>query len=403
MKVALVCDTMSAYGGAERVIEQILKLYPSADVFTVLDVVPKGQRSFLGHRTITSTFLQRLPGIHRYYRKLLHVWPLAVEQLDVMKYDLVISMHHSVAYGVLTRPGQVHVSYVFSPARYAWDLQHEYLREAGLDSGPLSLLARHTLHKIRLWDFAAAQRPDAIAACSRFVADRMWRVHRRQVDVVYPPIPAMARPQGASRGDYYLSVGRLVPYKRTDLLARAFAKMPGRRLKIVGAGPDMRKVAAAAGPNVEVLGFRSDEEVRSLISNARAYLFAGIEDFGITAVEVQALGTPVIAFAGGGLRETVRDGPPGESTGIFFHAQTSEAIVAAVDEFERRIDDYTPAACIANAGRFSEAAFRQGISELVRRALAAESRSVQPLPGCSKPRAGAVGPMLVIPDEELLR
>ena len=374
MKVALVCDTMSAYGGAERVIEQILRLYPQADVFTVLDAVPQGQRRFLGDRPIHSTFLQKLPGIAKYYRKLLHVWPLAVEQLDVMAYDLVISTHHSVAYGVLTRPGQVHVSYVFSPARYAWDLQHEYLREAGLDRGPLSLLARHTLHKIRLWDVAAAQRPDEMAACSQFVAERMWRVHRREVEVIYPPVPPAIRPEGAARGDYYVSVGRLVPYKRTELLARAFAQMPGRRLKIVGTGPDLKRVAAAAGPNVEVLGFRSDDEVRSLLAGARAYLFAGIEDFGITAVEAQGLGTPVIAYADGGLRETVRTGRPGVATGLFFHEQSTAAIAGAVEEFERTIDNYTPAACIANAQRFSEAAFRRGIEALVKRALAAERR-----------------------------
>ena len=379
LKVALVCDTMSAYGGAERVIEQILRLYPEADVFSVLNVVPEGQQHFLGGRPITSTFLQKLPRIGKYYRKLLHLWPLAVEQLDVMAYDLVISTHHSVAYGVLTRPGQVHVSYVFSPARYAWDLQHEYLREAGLTRGLLSLVARHTLHKTRLWDLAAAQRPDAMAACSRFVSERIWRVHRRKVEVIYPPVPPVAQMEGAGRGDYYVSVGRLVPYKRTELLARAFAQMPDRKLRIIGTGPDMKKVQAAAGPNVEVLGFCSNEEVRAQLAGARAYIFAGVEDFGITAVETQALGTPVIAFADGGLRETVRTGPRGVATGLFFHEQSVPAIVDAVDEFERTIDDYTPEACIANAQWFSEEAFRTGINNLVQRALAAERRSTVPL------------------------
>ena len=377
LKVALVCDTMSAYGGAERVIEQILRLYPEADVFSVLDAVPKGQRQFLGDREIRSTFLQKLPGVAKYYRKLLHLWPLAVEQLDVMAYDLVISTHHSVAYGVLTRPGQVHVSYVFSPARYAWDLQHEYLRETGLDRGPLSLVARHTLHKMRLWDFSAAQRPDAMAACSRFVSERMWRVHRRKVDVIYPPVPAMAAPEGTVKGDYYVSVGRLVPYKRIELLAQAFAQMPDRKLRIIGTGPDFKKVKAAAGPNVEVLGFCSNDEVRAQLSGAKAYLFAGIEDFGITPVESQALGTPVIAFADGGLRETVRTGPRGVATGLFFREQSVPAIVQAVDEFERTIDDYTPAACIANAEWFSEETFRTRFQGMVQRALAAGRRSAQ--------------------------
>lgn len=370
MKVALVCDSMSAYGGAERVIEQILGLYPSADVFTVLDVVPEGQRRFLGERAIRSSFLQKLPRVSRYYRKLLHLWPLAVEQLDVMAYDLIISAHHSVAYGVLTRPGQVHASYVFSPARYAWDLQHEYLREAGLDRGPVSMVARRTLHKMRLWDYAAAQRPDAMAACSGFVSERMWRVHRRRAEVIYPPVPAVARPAGVAREDYYISVGRLVPYKRIDLLARAFAAMPGRRLKIVGTGPDLKKVAAACGPNVEMLGFRSNEEVRRLMAGARAFLFAGIEDFGITPIEAQALGTPVIAFGEGGLRETILGGL-GEAapTGLFFREQSEAEIVRAVEEFERTLGWFSPEACVANAGRFSEQAFRDQFRAFVDRAL----------------------------------
>lgn len=385
LSVALVCDTMSAYGGAERVIEQILKLYPEADVFSVLNVVPEQQQGFLGGRPITSTFLQKLPSIAKYYRKLLPLWPLAVEQHDVMAYDLVISTHHSVAYGVLTRPGQVHVSYVFSPARYAWDLQHEYLREAGLDRGMLSLLARYMLHKTRLWDLAAAQRPDAMAACSRFVSERIWRVHRRRVEVIYPPVPRVTRPDGAGRGDYYVSVGRLVPYKRTELLVRAFAQMPERKLRIIGTGPDLKKIQAAAGSNVEVLGFCTNEEVRAQLAGARAYLFAGVEDFGITAVETQALGTPVIAFADGGLRETVRTGPRGVATGLFFNEQNVPAIVQAVEQFERTIDDYTPEACIANAEWFSEEAFRTGIQNMVQRALAVERRAASPV-GVFPPR-----------------
>lgn len=393
MKIALVCDSMSAYGGAERVIEQILQLYPSADVFSVLDVVPQGQRRFLGEREIRSSFLQGLPYVSRYYRKLLHVWPLAVEQLDVMAYDLVISTHHSVAYGVLTRPGQVHASYVFSPARYAWDLQHEYLREARLDRGLKSLIARQTLHKMRLWDYAAAQRPDAVAACSRFVSERMWRVHRRQAEVIYPPVPAVSRPEGAGKEDCYVSVGRLVPYKRIDLLARAFSAMPGRRLKIVGTGPDLKKVAAACGPNVEMLGFRSNEEVRRLLAGARAFMFAGIEDFGITPIEAQALGTPVIAFADGGLRETIVGAPAAEPTGLFFREQSEPEIIRAVDEFERTIDHFTPDACIANAGRFSEQAFRDGFRAFVDRALRAEHTSPALMARLPPPEPAPVRPL----------
>ena len=374
MKVALVCDSMSAFGGAERVIEQILQLFPQADLFTVLDVVPENQRSFLQGRDIQTSFLQKLPQVSRYYRKLLHFWPLAVEQLDVTHYDLVISSHHSVAYGVLTRPGQVHVSYVHSPMRYAWDLQHEYLRNARLDRGPLGLLARRTLHKVRMWDYAAAQRPDAIATNSSFVAERLLKTHRRRAKVIHPPVavggptkPLPARSRDGS--SYYLSLGRLVPYKRVDLLARAFATTPHRRLKIVGDGPDMAKVAAVRTPNVEVLGFQPTWRVQELLAGAEAYLFAGTEDFGIAAVEAQAAGTPVIAYKAGGLMETVVGSHKPDPTGIFFAEQTEAAIVAAVDAFEADRSLFTRQACVANAARFSERRFREAFGAFVERAV----------------------------------
>lgn len=376
MKVALVCDSMSAYGGAERVIEQILHLYPEADLFSVLDVVPEGQRGFLGDRPIRTSFLQSLPSVQRYHRKLLHLWPLAVEQFDVTGYDLVISAHHSVAYGVLTRPGQVHAAYVFSPARYAWDLQHQYLREASLDHGPMSFVARHTLHRMRLWDYSAAQRPDAVAGCSAFVAQRLWRAHRRHAQVIYPPVDTAASDAPpATRGDYYISVGRLVPYKRIDLLARAFALMPERKLKIVGGGPELKKIAALAGPNVEVLGFRPDTEVAALLAGARAFMFAGIEDFGISPVEAQAAGKPVIALRDGGLAETVRGLDHARPTGVFFERQDEASIVAAVETFERTIDRFAPASCIANAARFSEQAFRTQFTDFIDRALEGKERT----------------------------
>lgn len=371
MKIAVVCDSMSAYGGAERVIEQILQIYPSADLFTVLDVVPKNQRSFLCNRSIQSSFLQNLPYVASYYRKLLYYWPLAVEQLDVTAYDLVISSHHSVAYGVLSRPGQVHVSYVHSPMRYAWDLQHEYLRTARLDRGLLGMIARRTLHKMRIWDYAAAQRPDAIATNSAFIAERLLKTHRRRAKVIHPPVAVEGKCEPVrERGGYYLSLGRLVPYKRADLLARAFARMPHRRLKIVGDGPDMRKIAALGASNIEVLGFQPNDHVRVLLADAEAYVFAGVEDFGITAVEAQAAGTPVIAYQKGGLSETVVGLHLPNPTGLFFDEQSEDAIIAAVEAFERSRHLFTAEASVANAARFSEQRFRDSFAAFVEEALA---------------------------------
>lgn len=369
-RIALVCDSMSAYGGAERVIEQILSIFPQADVFTVMDALPPDNRDFLGGRPVQSSFLQRLPGARRFYRSLLSLWPLAVEQLDVTEYDLVITSHHSVAYGVLTHPDQVHVSYVHSPMRYAWDLQHEYLREAKIETGVKSWIARRILHSARLWDYCAAQRPDALAANSRFVANRLRRIHHRTATTIHPPVTVDTFPpalEPADRDDFYLSVGRLVPYKRAGLLMQAFARMPERRLKIVGAGPDLQRLKAACPPNVELLGSLPTPEVRRLMTRARAYVFAGIEDFGITAVEVQAAGTPVIAYSRGGLAETVRDLHMPSPTGLLFHEQTEDAVIAAVELFERPEvhNRLLPVHCINNASRFSAARFRDEFARWV--------------------------------------
>ncbi len=380
MKIALVCDSMSAFGGAERVVEQILAAYPQADVFSVLDTVPASQRGFLQGRSIRTSFLQRLPGIARYYRHLLQFWPLAVEQLDVSDYDLVISSHHSVAYGVLTRPGQTHLSYVHSPMRYAWDLQHQYLREARLDRGLLGIYARRTLHQMRLWDYAAAQRPDHIACNAAFVAERMWKLHRREASVIHPPVAVDLPPPVAAKEDYYISVGRLVPYKRIELLARAFREMPQRRLKIVGDGPDARRIAALAAPNIEILGFQPTARVRELLAGARAFLFAGIEDFGITPVEAQALGTPVIAYRAGGLLETVNGPEHPRPTGLFFDRQDTAAIIAAVAEFEAQGHRFTAAHCRDNAQRFSEQRFRAEFTAFVEQSLRPRPRQSGAMP-----------------------
>ena len=370
MRVAVVCDTMSAYGGAERVIEQMLAVFPEADIFTVLDAVPKAERRFLEGHSVTTSFLQGLPYVHRYYRKLLHLWSLAVEQLDVTPYDLVISSHHSVANGVITRPFQCHVSYVHSPMRYAWDLQHEYLRESKLTRGPMSWYARGVLQRARLWDFAAAQRPDAIAVNSHFVAERVRKFYGRPSTVVYPPVDVEAFPMTrGERGGYYVTASRLVPYKRVNLVAEAFARMPDRKLKIIGSGPDLAQIRAQAAPNVEVLGWQPGERLLDLVSNAEALIFGGVEDFGISLVEAQAAGTPVIAFADGGAVETVLDLDGPAPTGILFEQQNVDGVVDAIERFEASRRAFRPENCRRNAERFSQEIFRDRFRGFVHGAL----------------------------------
>jgi glycosyltransferase involved in cell wall biosynthesis len=390
MRVALVTDTMSFYGGAERVIEQILQVYPAADIFSLVDVTPTGQRDFLGGRNVKTTFLQRLPYVEKVYRGLFPLWPFAVEQIDVRGYDLVISSHHSVAHGVVTSPAQTHVAYVHSPMRYAWDLQHEYLQEAGLKRSLKSLMARSVLHYARMWDSGAAHRPDALAANSRFVQRRIRKFYGRDSEVIHPPVAveSFAEPAKDPRTEY-VSVCRLVPYKRVNLLVEAFARMPNRRLTVIGTGPDLMKIAGMAPPNVAVLGWVDGTFLRHYMSTAKAVLFAGIEDFGISLVEAQAAGTPVIALARGGALETVRGLHRAIApTGVLFDEQTPEAIIAAIEDFERSESLITEVNCRENASRFSEARFRDHFRAFVESALENGSEASHP----AAPRAAQASP-----------
>ncbi|SER47554.1 Glycosyltransferase involved in cell wall bisynthesis [Faunimonas pinastri] len=373
MKVAIVSDSMSFYGGAERVLEQMFAVYPEADLFATLNVLPANQLDFLGDRRVQTSFLQRLPMVQHYHRYIFPLWGLAVEQLDVSAYDLVISTHHSVAQGVITRPFQTHVSYVHSPMRYAWDLQDQYLRQSRVIRGPLAWWARRVLHQVRLWDYAAAQRPDAIAVNSSFVRERVRKYYRRDARVIHPPVAVESfQPAETKDEPYYLSLCRLVSYKRVELLAQAFSRMPGRKLKIVGTGPELNILRRYASENVEVLGWQPAGAVRDLVAKASALVFGGVEDFGISLVEAQAAGVPVIAFGQGGARETVRTADKAHPTGVLFREQTPESVVGAIAEFERNRDLFTPRNCRANAEAFSEDRFRRQFADFVESALVHE-------------------------------
>ena len=368
-KVAVVHDWLVTYAGAERVLHQILDLYPEADLFAVCDFLPDDERDFLGGRVPRTTFIQRLPGAQRRYRGYLPLMPLAIEQLDLSDYDLVISSSHAVAKGVLTGPEQLHICYVHTPIRYAWDLQHQYLRESGLNRGLKGWLARYFLHRIRLWDLRTANGVDAFVANSGFIARRIWKTYRREADVVWPPVDVNGFSFCRQKDDYYLTASRLVPYKRIDLIAEAFANMPGRRLKVVGEGPEREKIEriAAGHPNIELLGYQSPARLAELMGAARAFVFAAEEDFGIAPVEAQACGTPVIAYGRGGALETVRAGDVPNPTGIHFGEQTVPAVIGAVDRFEREGGSIRAEDCRRNAERFSAEHFRESFSALVDR------------------------------------
>ena len=370
MKVAIVHDWLTVYAGAERVLEQLLILFPDADLYSVCDFVPPEDRRFLHGRTPRTTFIQGLPGARRHYRHYLPLMPLAIEQLDLSGYDLVISSSHAVAKGVLTGPDQWHISYVYTPMRYAWDLQHQYLRESKLDRGFKGWLARAMLHRLRIWDLRTAPGVDHFVASSGFIARRIAKVYGRASTVITPPVDVAAFTMQTRKDAFYVTASRLVPYKRIDLIAQAFAAMPSRRLVIVGDGPERQKIAhiVRGCANIEMTGHAPTHVMRDLMQRARAFVFAAEEDFGIAPLEAQACGTPVIALGRGGALETVRDGREGHApTGVFFDVQTAPAIQQAVEAFERLDPPIDPLACRANAERFSIDTFRTAFSALVAR------------------------------------
>lgn len=367
MKVAVVHEWFTAIAGSEKVVEQILLIYPHADIFVVYadpDTVKK--TSFLKERKIHTSFINKLPRANKAYRTYLPLMPLAVEQFDLSSYDLVISSSHAVSKGVLTGPDQLHISYVHSPIRYAWDLQHQYLRESGLQYGLKGWIAKYLLHKIRLWDYRTAAGVDHFVANSRFIGRRIRKVYGRDADVIYPPVDVEAFEFSNDRGDYYLTASRLVPYKRMDLIVDAFSRMPDKKLIVIGDGPEMPKLKSLASQNVTLLGYQSFEDLKRYMQQARAFVFAAEEDFGITPVEAQACGTPVIAFGKGGSLETVVDCEDhNKATGVWFAEQSTDSLIDAVERFEKLSRPIDPQVCRLHAEKFSVERFRREFAEYV--------------------------------------
>jgi glycosyltransferase involved in cell wall biosynthesis len=370
MRVAIVQEWLITLGGSELVLAELLKAFPGAQVFTLIDRMAASDREFLGVGATRTSFLQAIPGIERRHRIFLPLFPAAVQSLDVRGFDVVISNSHAVAKGVRTHPGQLHVSYCLSPMRYAWDLREQYLAESGNARGVRGVLARTMLEALRVWDKRNTRDVDVFATLSHYIADRIRRAYGRESTVVYPPVDVAFFTPGPAeaRRDYYITASRFVPYKRIDVIASAFAALPDRRLIVVGGGPDDAKIRRAAGPNVELVGRVDREELRALLRGARAFIFAAEEDFGIAPVEAQACGVPVIAFGRGGAVETVvgdEAAPAAARTGVFFHEQNSASIADAVRRFEQLA--ILPEACRANAKRFTEERFRREFVELVNR------------------------------------
>lgn len=362
MRVAVVCDWLVVYAGAERVLEQILKIYPEADLFCLVDFLPEDQRGFIMNKSTHTSFIQHLPLAKKNYRSYLPLMPLAIEQLDVTGYDLVLSTSHAVAKGVITGPDQLHVSYVYSPIRYAWDLQHQYLQEANLTRGIKGWMTKAILHYIRLWDYRTAHGVDYFIADSKFIARRIKKVYGRDAAVVYPPVDVEAYELCEKKEDFYLTASRMVPYKKIKLIVEAFNEMPDKKLLVIGDGTEYDKIKEVAKDNITLMGYQTFSVLKEKMQKAKAFVFAAEEDFGITPLEAQACGTPVIAFGRGGALETVRSGTD-DATGIFFLRQDIPSIQKAVDEFERNKEKFVAVNCRKNAEKFSIQNFRDTFRE----------------------------------------
>jgi glycosyltransferase involved in cell wall biosynthesis len=362
VRVAVVHDWLYVLGGAERVLREILRIYPDADVYTMFDVLKPEERAWIGYKQSHTSFLQRVPKIAKLHRALLPLMPIAVEQFDLSQYDLVISSSYAVAKGVITGPDQLHVAYVHSPMRYAWDLQHQYLKHDNSLFGMKRFLTRLLLHPIRQWDASSGQRPDAVVANSAYIARRIGKTWgRKDAHVVYPPVDLNFDAPDVPRAEHFLCASRLVAYKNTQPVVEAFALLPDLKLTVVGRGPELEKLKKLATPNVTFAGWVSDDDMRKLMTTARALVFAAEEDFGIVPVEAQAQGTPVLALGRGGARETVVPG----RTGKFFAEPTPSAIAATVNAFITEEANYTRGACVAQAAGFSPDRFRFELEAII--------------------------------------
>jgi glycosyltransferase involved in cell wall biosynthesis len=365
MKVAIVHDWLVTYGGAERVVEEFLKIYPDADIFTLVYDKKKMGKIFPPEKVHTS-FVQKIPCATKLYTKLLSLMPKAFESFDLTGYDLVIASSSSCAKGVITSPATPYIAYIHSPMRYAWDLYFDYFKRSGLIT---RFFMKRQMPKIRQWDFISSQRIDTLVANSAYIARRIKKFWNRDSKVIFPPVDTeRISPNGLPPEDFYVVFSRFVPYKRIDLAISACGKT-GRRLVVIGGGKlekDLKSLAAKYSHDAKITftGRISDGEVKDYLQKCRALIFCAEEDFGIIPVEAQAAGRPVIAFGKGGALETVQDG----KTGVFFSEQTDESLVEALDRFEKLEADgaFKSETISAWAKKFSAERFRDEIKATVK-------------------------------------
>lgn len=371
-RIAIVHEWLYTYAGAEKVLEQILDLFPQAVLHSLIDFLPESERKFLGGREVKTSFLQKLPFVRTHHQYFLPFMPIAMERFDLSKFDIVITSSYAVAKGVLTGPNQLHLCYCHSPVRYAWDLQHQYLQQWHMERGAKSMIATAVLHKLRIWDHIGSNGVDHFMANSRFIARRIWKTYRRRATVVYPPVDTEKFTPGpeSERDETYVTTSRLVGYKRVDILVDAFKELPDKKLVVIGTGEDLGRLRESAPPNVSFLGRAPNDVLLAHLRKAKAFLFAAEEDFGISPVEAQACGIPVIAYGKGGALETVRGvwsggNPNYEPTGVFFPRQDVPSLLEAIRFFEAHSELFNSKTCVEHSKQFSPGVFRRNLLDEV--------------------------------------
>lgn len=368
MKIAIVHDWLVTFAGAERVLEQLLICYPEADLFSVVEFLDDTdhQKHFMNKKIVT-TFIQKLPFARKHFRLYLPWMPIAIEQLDFSSYDLIISSSHAVAKGVVTGPYQLHISYTNALMRYIWDLQPLYLKEAKLERGIGSLIIRRMLYKLRIWDQRTPNGVDHFIANSSFNAKQIKKLYRRESMVIHPPVDTdfFVPDNKVDKKNFYLIVSRLVPYKRVDLIIETFNSMPDRELVVIGNGSELNKLVKIAKSNISFLGQKKSHDIRSYMQQAKAFVVASEEVFGISTVEAQACGTPVIAYARGGAFDIVKELTNVRPTGVLFHKQQVDALESAIRIFEENMNLIKPEFCRENALRFATENFRTKLKNYI--------------------------------------
>lgn len=358
MKIAIVHDWFAEKGGAENVVSELFTLFPDAEFFALVDFFDDKQRkSILQGKKVTTTFIQRMPLAKKFFRHYLLLFPLAIERLDVRKFDVIISSSYAVAKGVMSGPDQIHISYCHSPMRYAWDMYFAYLKEHNV-RGLKEKFLSYVLHKIRIWDVVSSNRVDYFIANSSFVQKRISKYYRRDSTIIHPPVYVSAFSLNIEKEDFYFTASRLVPYKKIKMITEAFA-LNGKKLIIAGSGPELYEIKKIATSNITLLGYVSNDVMIDHMQRAKAFVFAAHEDFGIVPVEAMACGTPVIAYGRGGVLDTVIDGV----TGTFFNEQSIDVLNEAIERFETMSFDYDT--ITQHAQRFSAERFRNEIQTFI--------------------------------------